>query len=203
MVSDQSDLRRELLYRIDSRRASIDDYLQRARPRGGRLVTVAIVSSALAAVLTAGPALGGEPFAEGVANSLALPSDSIVWRGLCFLALGVSLVAAITTNLARSQDTERKIAVAESTNAELEGLRTLLTFGQVSVGDAATQYQQFLTKIPWVDERHPAHDQLGAPASTYPGSSPGWGPPAAPPQGWQPPRRPTRETNPYRGGSQG
>ena len=168
-MTDQSgDLRRELLQRIDGRRASIDDYLQRARPRGGRLVTVAIVSSALAAVLTAGPALGGEPFAAGVADSLALPSESV--------------------------------------NAELEGLRTLVTFGQVSVGDAAKQYQQFVTKIPWVDERHPvpSYDQVGAQASPYPGGPPpGWGPPGPPQQGWnRPSRQPTQEANPYRGGPQ-
>lgn len=201
MSEQPGDLRRDLLYRIDGRRASIDEYLQRARPRGGRLVTVAIVSSALSAVFTAGPALGGEPFAESVATTLALPNDSVVWRSLCFLALGVSLVAAITTNLARSQDTERKIAAAESANAELEGLRTLVAFGQVSVGDAATQYQQAVAKIPWVDEHHaaPAYDPVGAP---YPGPPPAWGLPGPPPQGRFRPGRPVRGSDPRGRGPQ-
>jgi hypothetical protein len=175
------DYRQELLDRIDARRASIDDYLRQARPRGNRLVNTAIISSAIAAVLTAGPALGGETFSVGVADSLSLPSDSIVWRSLCFLALAVSIVAAITTNLSRSQDTAHRIASAEAANSELEGLRTLVEFGQIPIGEAAKLYQQYVTKIPWVEERHPAY---GPPTGSAP---PGRWPP---PPGQQP--RPDR-----------
>ena len=76
-MADQSgDRRQEFLRRIDSRRASIDEYLDKARPRGGRLATIAIVSSAVAAALTAGPALGGEGFSNGVANGLGLRTTS-------------------------------------------------------------------------------------------------------------------------------
>ncbi len=180
------DHRQDLLGRIDARRASIDGYLQHARPRGNRLVTTAIVSSAIAAVLTAGPALGGETFASGVADSLSLPNDSIVWRSLCFLALAVSIIAAITTNLSRSQDTANRIAAAEATNAELEGLRTLVEFGQVPVGDAARLYQQYVTKIPWIEERH----AMPAAAPDLPSPYGRQGPPVAwgqPPPGWSPP----------------
>jgi hypothetical protein len=177
--------RGELLARIEMRRVSIDEYLQKARPRGGRLMTVAIVSSAIAAALTAGPALGGETFTEVVSKGLALPSDLLVWRFLCLFALVVSIIAAISTNLARSQDTERKIAAAESASAELEGLSTLVAFGQVPVGAAAKQYQQFVSKIPWVDERHPLQvgDPVFAPPNRYPGTPPRRGPPAEP-RGW-------------------
>jgi hypothetical protein len=154
MVDRSGDRRLDLLDRIDVRRASIERYLQKARPRGRRLVTVAVVSSAVAAVLTAGPALGGQTFTSTVADGLALPSPALVWRALCFVALAASLVAAVATSLARAHDPERKIAAAEGANAELEGLRTMVEFGQVAVIDAAEQYQQAVAKIPWVDEHH-------------------------------------------------
>lgn len=148
----EDDHRRDLLERIDARRESIDAYLRVARPRGTRLINVAIVSSALAAALTAGPALGGEAFSTNVADGLSLRSDSTVWRVLCLLALVMSVVAAIATNLGRSHHVADRITAAEATNAELEGLQTLLEFGQVPVGDAAKLYQQYLTRIPWVDD---------------------------------------------------
>lgn len=154
MAERVGDMRQELLGRIAARRVSIDDYLRVARPRGNRLINTAIVSSAVAAVLTAGPALGGETFSNGVAKGLSLPSDSYVWRTLCFLALGVSLVSAISTNLSRSHDTARRITAAEAVNAELEGLQTLVEFGQMPVADAVKLYQQYVTKIPWVEELH-------------------------------------------------
>jgi hypothetical protein len=164
-VADRSgDRRLDLLDRIDVRRASIERYLHKARPRGRRLVSVAVVSSAVAAVLTAGPALGGQTFTSTVADGLALPNQALVWRALCLVALAASLVAAVATSLARSQDPERKIAAAEAANAELEGLRTMVEFGQVAVVDAAEHYQQAVAKIPWVDE----HQQVDRPGQAGP-----------------------------------
>jgi len=156
-VREQSDYqRRHLLATIDDRRSSIERYLQEARPRGRRLVTVAAVSSAIAAALTAGPAFGGQTFTSTVADGLALPSQALVWRALCFFALAASLIAAIATNLARTQDPERRIAGAEAANVELEGLRTRVEFGKVTVDDAAEQYEESIKRIPWVDEHLPA-----------------------------------------------
>ena len=54
----------------------------------------------MSALATAGPALGGEPFAQNVQNLLALQSDSYVWRILCLLALLVSVGGAVLTKLA-------------------------------------------------------------------------------------------------------
>ena len=62
------DLRQELLGQITHRRASIDEWLRANRPRSSRLSTVSIISSALAAVFVAGPALGGEPLTGGAAE---------------------------------------------------------------------------------------------------------------------------------------
>jgi hypothetical protein len=151
-MDPEADFRRELLTRIDARRAGITAYLRRIRPRRDHLITTSIVSSSLAAVLTAGPALGGETFADTVGNALSLGDRSLVWRLLCLGALVVSLVAAISTNLARSRDLERRVNAAEACNTELEGLATLLEFGRLPLDDAVKLYQQYVVKIPFVEE---------------------------------------------------
>lgn len=152
MPGENPYIRQELLNRIAARRVSINDFLDLARPRSSRLANVSIVSSALAAMFTAGPALGGEPFARSVQGALSLPAESVVWRTLCLLALGVSMVAAISTNLVKSNNAAGRVTAAEACNGELEGLQTLVQFGQVPVNDAVRLYQQYVSKIPFVKE---------------------------------------------------
>lgn len=57
-MSDDPRNREELLTQIEDRRAGITAFLHEVRPRRNRLTNVSIVSSALAAVFVAGPALG-------------------------------------------------------------------------------------------------------------------------------------------------
>lgn len=151
-MGDSVEMRLELMRRIEARRASINSFLRRVRPRSARLANVSIVSSALAAVFTAGPALGGLSFAESVQQVLSLPESSIVWRVLCLLALLVSLVAAVSVHLNKSQEMSAQLSAAEACNAELEGLHTLLEFAQLPVSDAAELYQRYVTKIPFIEE---------------------------------------------------
>ena len=151
MAQDDA-LRQDLLWRIESRRASLQAFLREHRPRTRRRATVTIVLSSLAALFTAGPALGGEPFAQSVQDSLGLVSDSYVWRTLCMLALVVSLGAAILTNLGKANDDVARLSSAEAANTELEGLTGLLQFGHVSLEDGVKLYQQYIVKIPFVDE---------------------------------------------------
>lgn len=142
----------QLLSRIKKRRRSIDAYLHAARPRSERLTWVSVISSALAAVLTAGPALGGVAFADDVARSLQLEGPSSVWRPLCLLAMVVSVIAAVSANLSKSKNAEARIISAEACNAQLEGLQTMVEFEQVSLEDAVDLYQQHIAKIPFVPE---------------------------------------------------
>ena len=151
-MADEGDLRRDLLARIDARRASVQAFLRDNRPRIRRRANVTIVLSSLAAVFTAGPALGGEPFAESVQKTFGLASDSYVWRVLCALALFVSVGAAVLSNIAKSQDEVARLSSVEAANAELDGLSTLLQFGHLSVEDAVKLYQQYSVKIPFVEE---------------------------------------------------
>jgi hypothetical protein len=151
-MPEDEELRRDLLWRIEARRASVQAFLRTQRPRTRRRASIAIVLSSLAALFTAGPALGGEPFAESLQNTFGLQSDSYVWRVLCLLALLVSVGSAVLTNLSRSQDDVARLSTAEAANAELEGLGTLLQFGHLPVQDAVKLYQQYSVKIPFIDE---------------------------------------------------
>jgi hypothetical protein len=155
-MADDSELRRDLLMRIEQRRAAVQAFLRENRPRIRRRANVTIVLSSLAAAFTAGPALGGEPFAESVQRTLGLNTSSIVWRVLCFAALLVAVSAAVLTNIAKSQDSEARLSTVEAVNAELEGLANLLHYGHLSLEDGVRLYQQYTAKIPFVDDLAPA-----------------------------------------------
>lgn len=152
-MGDDVDVRLELLRRIEARRMSINAFVRRVRPRNVRLANISIVSSAAAAVFTAGPAVGGVPFTDAIQRGLSLSDGSLVWRALCLLAMLISLVAAISIQLSKSQEMAAQLSAAEACNAELEGLQALLQFAQLPVNDAAELYQKYVTKIPFVEEK--------------------------------------------------
>ena len=151
-AEDELALRRQLVERVRARRVDIDGFLDRARPRNSRLATVGVVSSALAAVFTGGPAIGGETFAKAAQGFVGSSTDAPVWRTLCALALAVSVVAAICTNLMRSQNSAARISAAETANAELDSLQTMLEFEQVRLDIGLKLYQQSVAKVSFVDE---------------------------------------------------
>ena len=150
MVDDQ--LRHDLLTRIETRRAAVQAFLRANRPRTRRRANLIILLTGVSALATAGPALGGEPFAKNVQNLLALQSDSYVWRILCLLALLVSVGGAVLTNLSKSQDDVARLGAAEAVNAELEGLSSLLEFGSLSVDDGVKLYQSYIARIPFIED---------------------------------------------------
>lgn len=152
---DDAQVRTDLLHRISERRGSIRAYLDSVRPKADRLTFISVVSSAIAAAATAGPALGGESFTEAVGRAFSLSADSLVWRSLCFVAVIVSVVAAVTTNLNKSLDRSSRLSTAEAVSTELEGLETLLEFGELPVQDAVKLYQSYVVKIPFVEESPP------------------------------------------------
>ncbi|MGR6967670.1 hypothetical protein ACU610_24745 [Geodermatophilus sp. URMC 61] len=151
-MADQTDRRQDLLRRINARRAGVEAYLRQRRPRVRRWATVTLVLTSLSAVFTAGPALGGVSFAEAVQNLFGLDSSSTVWKTLCLLALLVSVGATVLTNITRTRDPVAELSAVEAADAELEGLATLLEFGTLSVEDGVKLYQQYVTKIPFIDD---------------------------------------------------
>jgi hypothetical protein len=148
----QHDSHYELLELIRARRASIERFVRDLEPRGNRLMTISIVSSAIVSALTAGPALGGTKFTETAAAMAHTGDDAIIWRALCFGAMALSILAAISTNMLKSTEAATRLAKAEACNAALEGLETLVHFGQIPLDEAVTQYQQHVAEIPFIPE---------------------------------------------------
>ena len=147
------EVRRELLERIRAKRASIAAYVRRLEPRGMRLMNLNIVCSALAAVLTAGPALGGERFASSARRLMLLPEDALVWQVLCLAATVASLVAVVATNLYKSGDLASRLSRAEAASAQLEGLEALVEFGRLPVDEAVKLNQQYVAAIPYIPDQ--------------------------------------------------
>ncbi len=154
-MTNDADVRHDLLARIRARRVSICAFVHDLEPRGARLTNLSIICSALVTALTAGPALGGGRFTEGVQDAAGLSSESVVWRTLCFAAMVLSIVAAITTNMLKSRDVAARLTKAEAANAALEGLEALVEFGQVQVKEAVNLYQQYVAEIPFIPEQPP------------------------------------------------
>jgi hypothetical protein len=99
--------------------------------------------------------VGGEQFTGGTADALSFDTGAPVWRILCVLGLIASVAAAIATNLSKSQDLAARITAAESCDADLEGLQTLLRFGRISTEEAVDLYKGYVSRIPHVDELAP------------------------------------------------
>ena len=152
MDEGSGDVRRDLLARIAAKRAGVQAHLREHRPKTRRRANATVVLTSLAAAFTAGPAVGGERFAGGVAESLGLSSNSIVWRVLCLAAVLVSVAAAILTNLGKSQDDAVKLSTAEAVDDELEGLSLLVEFGHLPVEDAVKLFQQYTAKAGFIDD---------------------------------------------------
>ena len=156
-MNEDADARQELLERMRARRVGISRFVHDLNARGARLTNVSIVCSAVVTVLTAGPALGGTRFTDATSDVLNLPDNSLVWRGLCLLAMVLSIVVAVATNMYKSHDVAARLAKAEATNVALEGLETLVEFGQVLTADAVRQYQQLIADVPFIpDQGSPA-----------------------------------------------
>lgn len=144
--------RQQLSELIEQRRSSIKSFLRRARPRRNRLTNMSVVGSSVAAALTVGPAVGGTKFTEGVQALLSLQDDSYVWRVLCLAAVLFSLTAAMATSLANSHEVAARVSAAEACSAELAGLEAALSFGHIRLEDAVQLFQQYVAKVPFVDE---------------------------------------------------
>jgi hypothetical protein len=156
--TDQANWQR-LLRRIKDRRRTVDAYLRSARPRAARLTYVSVVSSAVAAALTAGPGFGGERFVTATRGIVGgAPSD--VWQPICLITAIVSIIAAISANLSKAKNAEARIIHAEACNAELEGLQALVEFQQIPLEDAVKLYGQYVARIPFVPETTPSKKRV-------------------------------------------
>jgi hypothetical protein len=113
---------------IQRTRDQVATYLGQARTRQRRLLNVAIVAGAVATALAGAPAI------------LSDPPPPAVWRTLCILAAVCSLVAAVVTQLQKSNSVGENVSRAETIRARLEVLNIGLISGNMSQEQAATEY---------------------------------------------------------------
>jgi len=151
-----TDMQQKLLQRIKARRSDITQYVSDIEPRGTRLTNISIICSAVASVLTAGPALGGTSFTEGIQNILQIADDSPVWRILCLAATLLSISTVIATNMYKSHDMSSRLSKAQAGNALLEGLETQIEFGSMPLQEGAKLYQQYIADVPFIHEKNSA-----------------------------------------------
>jgi len=147
-MSTDAESKQTLLEKIRTKRSEIRAFLAKNEPRAARLVNTAIVCSALAAAFTAGPAFGGDTLTGWLTKTLGLASPA--WQLLCLGATGCSVAAAIATNLSKSHDISSKILRAQTADAKLEGLETLVEAGQIPLEKGFTHYAQTLTETPFL-----------------------------------------------------
>ncbi|WP_285245763.1 hypothetical protein [Pseudarthrobacter sp. fls2-241-R2A-127] len=151
-MSETPDVRQRLSTRIDEKQQALRAYLAKERPRRNRLSTISIIGSAVAALLTAGPAAGGSGFSNAVADIFSLGDDSVVWRVLCLLAMIFSVAAALATTFATSRAVADKVSAAETCAVQLAGLSVSLDIGRVDIDDAVKLYQQYTGLVSFVED---------------------------------------------------
>ena len=151
-MNETPDTRQLLSTRIEQKQQAVRSYLGRERPRRNKLSNISVVGSALAAMLTAGPAFGGTGFTNAIQGVFLLEDDSVVWRVLCLGAVLLSVSAALATNFANSHSLADRVSAAETCKAQLEGLQDTLSFGQIAIDDALKLYQQYTAQVAFVDD---------------------------------------------------
>jgi hypothetical protein len=127
---------------IDRTRGEVTVYLAKARARQRHMLNLAIVAGALATALAATPALGGKPLSDWLDEAFGLSSPA--WQILCTFAAICSLVAAVVTQMQKSQNIEQTVARAETVRARLESLNVGLITGNLTREQAANEYGECL-----------------------------------------------------------
>lgn len=180
MTTDETTHRQMLLTRIGQRHAAVVEYVRRTRPRGKRLTTISVFSSAASAVAMAGPSLGGTEFTTAISDQIGLYDDVLVWQVLCATSLLVSITSTISAGLLKRDDPVARLAASEAVAVELENVRTALEFEQIGVAEALAAYQQSQTKVSFIEDTSPP---IPTPRPPTPPTTPPGG--ARAPSGWE------------------
>ena len=141
----------DLLAQIRRKRAEVDAVIVRTVPRKRRLLNVSIIGGALAAMLTTGPAVGGQSFVAWVKSAFGLTAPG--WQVLCGAAALCSLVATVATQLLKSNNLEERVFRGQSCRTKLEALDIGLSTGQIDVPHATTAYMQCLEEAAYLESR--------------------------------------------------
>ena len=141
----------DLLVQVRRKRAQVDAVVAMALPRKRRLLNVSIIGGALAAVLTTGPAVGGQGFVVWIRTTLNLTAPG--WQILCGAAALCSLAATVATQLLKSNNLEERVFRGLSCRAKLEALEVGLSTGQIDVPRATTEYLKCLEEAAFLESR--------------------------------------------------
>ena len=150
MYPKEDELRQQLLESISRYSARMRSYIRRNGPIKNRLSIVCIVSSGLAALITAGPATGGASFIELVKGVLGLSDGDLAGRLVCMTAMIVSVVAAVAANVSKASELPVRVQAAEEGVAVLDKLAVDLTFGGMSVPEGSVHYSAVIEKMPFL-----------------------------------------------------
>ena len=140
----------EIVTRIRDKRLQLERFLSAARPRKRRLINTTIVGGSIAAVLTAAPALGGQPLTAWLTGALGLTSPS--WRILCAAASVCSVTATVATQLLKSHNMEEHVTRAQGCRAKLEVLEVGLALGQLDIRQATAEYLKCVEDAAFLEE---------------------------------------------------
>ena len=132
----------ELLDRVRSKRAEVDKYLAFNSRRRRLLVNLVIIAGALAAFLTAPPAVGGKRFTDWLQQ--LFDSTAPAWQFLCFFACLASLASVIAIQIQKSNNYEEHIVRAQGLRAALEVLEVSITCGSLTIHKATSQFLKCL-----------------------------------------------------------
>ena len=138
-----------LISRVLAKRAEVERYLRAVGARHRRLVTVTIVTAAIATLLTASAAFGGKPLADWLTETFALSTPS--WRILCAVAAVCSLTAAVSTQLHTSRNYEQHISRAQEIKASLEMLEVAIALKHLDQHEAASEYLKIVENTSFIE----------------------------------------------------
>lgn len=139
----------DLIGAIRRKQERVEAYLSAALPRKRRLLNVTIIGGALAAVLTAAPAIGGQSFTAWLTRTFGLASPS--WQLLCLVASVSSIMATVSTQLLKSYNLEENVGRAQRCRAKLEVLEVGLASGQLNAAQATTEYMRCVEEAAFLE----------------------------------------------------
>lgn len=134
---------------VRARRLAVAEAGERLRRRDSTLTLLSVIASAVATVLTAGPAMGGPELTRALGSA---GPDTPSWRILCGVASICSLLAAVATNLHRQQDVTGRLARCQTGAARLEALELQVSFQRAPLVDATSEYGRIIAELPPLGE---------------------------------------------------
>lgn len=141
------DKRENLVKRIKDKRRSTKSYIDNFEPVGNRLTNLNIISGAVATLLTASPAIGGEALLDVIGSAEPGAATS---RVLFATAAVFAFISTVSANLYKSRDIASRLSKSKACDAKLEGLETLIELDQVEIPKVVAQYLQYIQDIPFV-----------------------------------------------------